>query len=135
MVVVLDEHNNVLLKKEYRYLLQDFLIELPAGTFEPGETDGLVVAIRELLEETGYTSDDWIFLSSTVKGPSKVNNHLHLYLAKNINLVADQKLDATEEIEVIKVPLKQTAEMCLNSEIVVNRSVNGILRVARMIGV
>lgn len=49
IVVVLDDSLNVILKKGYRHPLREVLIELPAGTFEEHETDGLAVAKRELL--------------------------------------------------------------------------------------
>ena len=56
-IVALDDAGNIVLKKEYRYCLDRDLIEVPAGGFERGE-DGLAAAKRELLEETGYASDD-----------------------------------------------------------------------------
>lgn len=46
-----DEWDNCILKKEYRYCYDRDLIEVPAGTFEEDETDGLAVAKRELLEK------------------------------------------------------------------------------------
>lgn len=57
-IVALDDYGNIILKKEYRYCFGRDLIEIPAGGFERGE-EGLEVAKRELLEETGYISDDW----------------------------------------------------------------------------
>ena len=57
-IVALDDAGNIILKKEYRYCYDRDLIEVPAGTFEEGETDGLSVAKRELLEEIGYISED-----------------------------------------------------------------------------
>lgn len=53
-IVAVDEAGNLILKNEYRYCYGRSLIEVPAGTFEADETDGLAVAKRELLEETGY---------------------------------------------------------------------------------
>ena len=57
-IVALDEAGNLILKNEYRYCYGRSLIEVPAGTFEADETDGLAVAKRELLEETGYVWQD-----------------------------------------------------------------------------
>lgn len=56
-IVAIDDAGNIILKKEYRYCFDRELIEIPAGGFEKGE-DALDVAKRELLEETGYVSDD-----------------------------------------------------------------------------
>ena len=66
-IVAIDEDGNCILKKEYRYCYDRDLIEVPAGTFEEDETDGLAVAKRELLEEEAvvicpvdpYVEDDY----------------------------------------------------------------------------
>jgi len=134
-VVALDAHNNIILKKEYRYCLKETLIELPAGGFEKNESDGLEVAKRELLEETGYASSNWSYLGATIESPSKCSNHLHLYLAKNCRKVAEQHLDATEDIEVLIVPLNKAVDMVMNGEISVDSSAHGILKIARLLGI
>lgn len=76
-IVALDDAGNIVLKKEYRYCLDRDLIEVPAGGFERGE-DGLAVAKRELLEETGYVSDDWQYIGATVESSAKLTNYMHL---------------------------------------------------------
>lgn len=78
-IVALDDAGNIVLKKEYRYCLDRDLIEVPAGGFERGE-DGLAVAKRELLEETGYVSDDWQYIGATVESSAKLTNYMHLFL-------------------------------------------------------
>lgn len=133
LIIALDSNNNIILKKEYRHSIGETLIELPAGTFESGEIDALAVAKRELLEETGYKSDEWTFLGTTIENPAKCSNRLHIFVAKNVVKVAAQKLDDTEDIIFTLVPLNQAVEMCMNNEIVVNSSVNGIMRIARIL--
>ena len=119
-IVALDDAGNIVLKKEYRYCLDRDLIEVPAGGFERGE-DGLTVAKRELLEETGYISDDW--------------EYIHIYFANHCRKVGEQHLDPTEELDVLVVPLKQAVEMVMNNEICCNSSAHGILWTARKLGV
>ena len=131
-VVALDTDNNIILKEEYRYPVGETLIEIPAGGFEADEIDGLQVAKRELLEETGYVSEEWVYLGSTVENPSKCSNHLHLYLAKNCVKRAEQNLDTNEIINVRIVSLSDAVEMVMRNDITVNSSVHGILKVARM---
>lgn len=70
-IVALDQNGNIILKREYKHAAGKELIEIPAGMFEPDESDGLLVAKRELLEETGYSSDDWMYLGETVESSSK----------------------------------------------------------------
>ena len=53
-VLALDEENNVFLVRQYRYPIQQLLLELPAGKLDHGaEEDILLGAKRELSEETG----------------------------------------------------------------------------------
>lgn len=65
----------ILLKREYRYSCKEDLVEIPAGTFDKGETDPLAVAKRELLEETGYSSENWTYLGATRGKHIKTNKH------------------------------------------------------------
>ena len=134
-IVALDEAGNLILKNEYRYCYGRSLLEVPAGTFEEGETDGLAVAKRELLEETGYVSDEWQYLGATVESSAKLTNYMHIYFANHCRKVSEQHLDATEELDVLIVPLKQAVDMVMNNEICCNSSAHGILRVARLLGV
>ena len=133
-IVALDTEGNIILKSEYRYTYDEELIEVPAGGFENGETDGLVVAKRELLEETGYVSDEWMYLGPTVESSSKLTNHMHIYFANNCRKVSEQKLDATEELNVMVIPFQEAIDMVMDNRICCNSSAHGILRVARMLG-
>lgn len=134
-IVALDGEGNVILKNEYRYCYDRNLIEVPAGTFEENETDGLAVAKRELLEETGYVSDNWTYLGATVESSAKLTNYMHIYFANHCRKVSGQHLDDTEELDVIVIPLAQAVEMVMKNEICCNSSAHGILQVARMLGV
>ena len=134
-IVALDDKGNIILKNEYRYCYDRNLIEVPAGTFEENETDGLAVAKRELLEETGYVSDNWTYLGATVESSAKLTNYMHIYFASHCRKVSGQHLDDTEELDVIVIPIAQAVEMVMKNEICCNSSAHGILQVARMLGV
>ena len=132
-VVALDEKGNVILKREYRYCYDRELLEIPAGTFNDGESDPLLVAQRELLEETGYVSDQWEYFGPTVESSAKMTNFMHIFLARNCRKVAQQHLDETEELTVELVPLERAVDMVMSNEICCNSSAHGILRAARMV--
>ena len=134
-IVAIDENQNIILKREYRYCYDKELIEIPAGTFEKGETDSLEVAKRELLEETGYASDEWTYLGATVENSAKLTNYMHIYFANNCKKIKEQSLDETEELDVIVIPLKEAIDMVMKNEICCNSSAHGILKAARMLGV
>lgn len=132
-VIALTEENHIILKSEYRYCYNRELIELPSGVFEEYETDPLAVAKRELLEETGYTSDEWVYLGETIENSAKLTNTIYLYLARNCRKVSDQHLDKTEEIKVLEVPMDNAVEMVMDNRICCNCSANGVLKAAEIL--
>lgn len=134
MIVALTNDNKIILKREYRYACKEELTELPAGMFDKNETDALIVAKRELSEETGYISSDWTYLGKMWESTSKLTNRIHLFLAKNCIKVDKQHLDETEQINVLLVPFEKAVDMVLNAEICDNSSSNAILRVAKLYG-
>lgn len=132
IIVALTPDLDIILKNEYRYCYKRDLIELPAGCFEEGE-EPLEVAKRELLEETGYVSAKWTYLGATVESSSKLTNFMHIFLAEDCVKVSAQKLDETEELEVMVVPFQKAIDMVMDNEICCNSSANGILKVARLL--
>lgn len=132
-IVAITDDKKIVLKKEYKHATGEELIEVPAGMFESEEKDGLMVAKRELLEETGYTSVEWEYLGDTVESSSKLTNRMHIYLAMNCKKVAEQSLDKTEELDVMVIPFEKAIEMVMTNEIKCNSSAHGLLKVARML--
>lgn len=135
MVAAVTEDRDILLKSEYRYACGEDMIECPAGMFEENETDPLAVAKRELLEETGYTSDDWLYLGPTKESTSKLTNTMHLFLARNAIRVSSQHLDPNEHVYVMKVSLEAAVEMVMGGILKANSTAHLILKVARIMGV
>lgn len=133
-IVGMNNQKNIILVKQYRHCCGCCSIEIPAGTFETNDKDGLEVAKRELLEETGYVSDCWQYLGSVFESPAKLTNQMHLYFASNCRKICNQNLDEAEEIQVIIVPFKKAIEMVMDNRILCSSSANGILRVARLLG-
>ena len=58
-VVAVTDDGKIVMEKQYRYALQQTLLEIPAGKLD-GDEDPLVCAKRELEEETGYRASTWI---------------------------------------------------------------------------
>lgn len=98
-VICLDEGGNLVMVEQYRHGVTRFSIELPAGAVEPGE-DPIDAAKRELLEETGYASDDWIKIGECAPEPSKQTNWAHIYFARGARMVTAPDPDESEHISV-----------------------------------
>ncbi len=113
VIVASDEDMNYLCVRQYRQGIREVTTEFPAGGMErsdgkeygragegQGTEDALEAARRELLEETGYESDDWTFLLSIPSNATIADNYAYIFRAKNCRKVAGQNLDDTEFLNV-----------------------------------
>ena len=114
-VVALDEEDNVLFVRQFRYPHQKVLLEIPAGKLEFGE-DHRACGLRELKEETGCTCDEFDYLGCLIPTPAYDTEVIHMYLARGLHYGA-RKLDEGEFLDVEKIPLQKAAEMIMNNEI------------------
>ena len=133
MVAAITNDGEILLKTEYRYAIGEDVIECPAGMFEANETEPLVVAKRELLEETGYISDTWTYLGPTLESTSKLTNRMHLFLATDCVKVSNQNLDKNEHLNVLKMTLANAVQMVMDGKINANSSAHLILKAERLL--
>ncbi len=86
VIMALDETGReprVLLARQYRYAVDDYVWELPAGRIDPGE-DELAAARRELVEETGYTAAEWKRILFYYSSPGFLDETMAVYLARNL---------------------------------------------------
>lgn len=90
--------HEVVMIRNWRFPLDRWLLELPAGTLEPGE-DPAAAAGRELAEETGYTAARIEKLGAFYSAPGTTDEVLHAYLAEELR-PGPQKLEADEHITV-----------------------------------
>ncbi|GAB5099667.1 NUDIX domain-containing protein [Caballeronia sp. HLA56] len=98
-VMILPEFDDgrVLLERQYRYPVGKVLLEFPAGKLDPNENE-LTCAKRELLEETGYTASEWIFLTRIHPVISYSTEFIDLYLARGLT-AGNARLDEGEFLE------------------------------------
>ena len=132
-LVAVDENDNVLLVRQFRKAAEQDLLEIPAGTLEPGENP-LDCAQRELQEETGYRAD-WIDpLTGFYPCPGYSTEFIHVYVATGLHPSAAEH-DDDEDIEVVRTPLNKALEMFGSGEICDAKSIVGLLAYARCKGI
>ena len=87
-VVAVTPRNRVLLIRQYRAGTREVTTEVPGGTVDPGESP-LDAAKRELLEETGYTSDEWSEIGKVEPNPAFQTNLTYTFLARGARRTGD----------------------------------------------
>jgi ADP-ribose pyrophosphatase len=99
-VVAVASDGRFLLFRQMKYALPEPSLALVGGYLEHGENP-LIAAQRELLEETGYTSTDWLDLGSYRVDPNRGIATGYLYLARQVTLVTEPTADDLEEQEIV----------------------------------
>lgn len=108
-VIALTADEEVLLVEQYRYGIQEPTLEIPGGMVDRGE-EPLESARRELLEETGYRSEEWESLGKVSANPAIMTNFTHIYLAANCVYEGADNPDTHERIIVHRLPLRDFLE-------------------------
>jgi ADP-ribose diphosphatase len=111
--------------QNYRVAVDQTLIELPAGTLEPGE-DPAQAAARELAEETGYRAGHIEHLLTFCASPGVLDEQMHLYLATKLQ-PGPMALDAGEQIEPMLCTWQESLEMLRRREIRDAKTLVGLL--------
>ena len=104
-LVVLDDEGRWLLVEQYRHPAAQRLLEIPAGTREPGEAPD-VTAHRELREETGYDADSLVRIGGAWMAPGFTSEYIDFYLATGLRRAP---LDTGDE-EDLSAPIPYTRE-------------------------
>lgn len=133
-VLALDENNMVPLVKQFRYPIQQLLLELPAGKLDHGpEEDRILGAKRELSEETGLEAENWTYLGSMLVSPGFCDEQLHMYLARDLKRVG-QHLDEDEFLDVIWKPFDQLVEQVMDGTLTDAKTVAAVLKTKILLG-
>lgn len=124
--VALDDEGRVCLLRQYRYVADGWLWELPAGKLEPGEAP-LATAQRELTEEAGVSARSWRSLGVCLSSPGVFTERLHLFLATGIAPAA-RAHESAEVIEIHWLPIDEARVWALDGTISDCKTAIGLLR-------
>ena len=132
-IVPILSDGRVSLIKQFRVTFQDYIYEIPAGTLEPKEPP-LDAAKRELLEETGYRSENVQFLSSIYTSPGILQEELFIYLA--MGLVEDKSApEEGELIELMPMTWSEIDDLIESGLLHDSKSLSGIYLARRRLGI
>lgn len=99
-IIALTKSNQIVMVEQYRHAIGKIGLELPAGVVDNEDSNVMVAAKRELLEETGYGNGEWDSFMTISANPGTHSNLAHIFLARNVEFIQNPKLDDTEEINV-----------------------------------
>jgi len=116
VILPIAENGDLILIRNNRWQVGHRLLELPAGTLEPGE-DPLQCAGRELVEETGYAAAQIEAFHTFFPMPGGSTEVMHCFLARKLTEVG-QRLEPDEDIEVVPVSQDAIEKLLLNGDIV-----------------
>jgi ADP-ribose pyrophosphatase len=121
----------LVLERQYRYPVQQVMIEFPAGKLDAGE-DPWFCAQRELMEETGYTARQWAragVLHPVIAYSTEV---IEIWFAKDLKSGA-RKLDAEEFLDVFTASPDQLMAWCRDGKVTDAKTLTGVLWVQNML--
>ena len=116
-VIPITKDGEIIMVEQYRQGNGNITLEVPGGLLEDGE-EPAKAAIRELLEETGYSSKkNPILIGKQSPNPAFMNNYCYTFLIEDCELLNEQNLDKDEIIEIHKFNKKEVKNMILNGKI------------------
>jgi len=123
---------NVILIKQFRYAINKYMLELPAGTLKPDETP-FACAGRELEEETGYKAGFLKKISEFYPSPGIMTEKMHLFVASSL-IKSKPNPDPDEKIKIVKINLNDAIKMIFNGKIMDGKTISGILMLKSLYG-
>lgn len=130
-VIPITENNEIFMVKQYRYPFHEITCEVPAGKLNKGENHA-ECGKRELLEETGCTCSEYIYLGEMYPTPAYNSEITYMYLAKGLEY-KKQNLDSDEFLDVVKIPIEKAVEMVMNNEIKDGKTQLIILKASKLL--
>ena len=125
-IVAVTEEGKVLMVRQYRYPMEEEVLEIPAGKLD-GDEDPFECAKRELSEETGYTAKTYVDFGAMYPSPGFCRETLYLYLALDL-VPGEMHLDENELLSVEEIDLDELVERVMNNQLKDAKTIIGVLK-------
>nr|WP_300004459.1 NUDIX hydrolase [Tissierella sp.] len=130
-IIAITDEDSLVLVKQYRKPVEDFLLEIPAGKLELNE-EPRETAIRELKEETGLESDKLNYISEFYTSPGYTDEKIHLFLAEDLRKV-EYTPEPGEFLEIVEISIEELIKMVRRGEIIDSKTIIGILIAQKLV--
>lgn len=131
VVVPLLDHRRIVMVRQYRRAVKRELLELPAGTLEPGERR-VSCARRELEEETGWRAKRMRQIGRFYAAPGFVSEQLTIFLAEGLTRVGAHP-EADETVRPVTLPLDRALARIHAGTICDGKTIIGVLLASRLL--
>ena len=131
-IVPITDEGEVILERQYRYAVDQTLVEIPAGKLDRADEDLCEAALRELREETGAVPTEMIDMGDYYGSPAIMGERIRMFMARGLTFGEDH-LDDDEFLEVFRLPLDEAVEMVLRGEIPDGKTQAALLRAKMML--
>lgn len=130
-VIIPLHKDKLILIKQHRHAVQDYLWEFPAGKLDLNEPVDSC-AQRELREETGFLAKTWSPLGVIYPAPGFSDEKQYLYFATDLEF-DKQELDSDEELTVHEFEIREVEQMIISDQIKDAKSI-AIFMKAKLVG-
>ena len=130
-VFALDNEGKVIMVRQYRYPMQEVVLELPAGKLEKGE-DPSDSGLRELGEETGLVPQTYLPMGVSFSSPGIMEEKIYYFFATDL-VQGPVHPDDGEFLEVVRVPYEELLEMARKGEIKDAKTLVAILKASMVL--
>lgn len=130
-VIPVTDEGDVIMVRQFRYAMNQVLLEVPAGKLEPDENP-LEAAMRELEEETGINAKTVEHIGEIYTTVAIFDERIQVYLATGLTY-KNAHPDQGEFVEIDKIPLKTLVDMVMNGEIKDSKTQIAILKADKIL--
>lgn len=131
-VIPIDAEGNVIFVSQYRYAIQMETLEIPAGKLDYVGEEPASAALRELSEETGYTSSRLVDLGVYYGSPAILDEKIYMFAALDLRK-GEAHPDADEYLSAKKMPIDEAVQLVLDGKVPDGKTQCAVLRLKMML--
>jgi len=126
VLLAFPDDRHILLERHYRAPIGKWMLELPAGHIEKGETAAMA-ARKELIEETGYKAKTLKLLYKAYVAPGILTTKSYTYAATGLTKAYDKGTDKEEMLELKTMEFDEVYKLIMKNAIIDKKTIAGVL--------